>query len=92
MEEILLAISSNSREIYNYAEKLNETNSQYEIIAWVIVLVAVIAACVFFSLGWPKLSEKLKQKKEEKKSTENAENQKAELDRLHKIKEQNKRK
>lgn len=66
---------------------------------WIPILVAILAVILYFTFVHPKVMEKLAAKKEERRvrSAEKAEEHAAkkrdqELERLHRIKKQNKRK
>lgn len=60
--------------------------------AWIIALIAIIVFCLIIAHYLPIIKESLKSKKTEIKQGKSKKERDAELERLHKIKEKNKRK
>lgn len=68
------------------------TNSPKEIAAWIIALIAVIVASILISKYGKSIIDSVKSKKSELSQKKIEDERNAELERLHKIKEKNKRK
>lgn len=64
----------------------------HEKLAWIIGMLAVIAGILYFVFAHSKVKAKLAKRREDLKLKKGQEKTQQELDRLHKIKEKNKRK
>lgn len=84
----LLAIGVSS------ANPIEETPSEEpnEMIMWIVILIAVVLACVLFGKCLPSIVRSLKKRKAKREAEKIQMERDAELERLHRIKEKNKRK
>ena len=85
----LLAIVSDDKNTELFAPVENEPKT---IAVCIVVLVAIIIACILISKFAPEVAAAMKAKKSESEKNKAENERKAELERLHKIKEKNKRK
>lgn len=87
----LLAISSSTQTLSKSTENLNPLENR-EMLIWIIALILIIAVCVIIGLFGPKIKSNITKKKEMAAIKKSEKERNAELERLHKIKEKNKRK